>query len=365
MSEITRSPLIVQKEQELKQLQQQHKKVSDQLKKQKQKLESVKTEIVELQRKGSEVVVSKMEAMQQLIHDLVAIAQEISKSKRFTKHERNEAREFAKEFGQMDDYEEHLEQIRQAREEAFEYFKAEREQNENGEYAKFNFFEEFAVKLPEEEQRNVRKIFLRLATKFHPDKATTPRETEHFNSIMQRINQAYEQGDIATLLDIEKQYVDYSSEQFKEATELEGLLQWIDKEIKRLDDELNLLSLQLERTKLELKNIERSDVGKMRKQNQTAAKRGEDMDTMLVEMDNSLTQLMGLRDILKEFLTQEIWDNQKLEKYMRSSGMMNNQLQQAPLFDNDDTDLSPEELALLMDMLFGGEEIRPRKRRKR
>ena len=43
---------------------------------------------------------------------------------------------------------------------------------------------------------------------------------------------------------------------------------------------------------------------------------------------------------------------------------MKNQLQQ-PSFFGDDTDLSPEELALLMDMLFGGEEIRPRKRRKR
>lgn len=56
--------------------------------------------------------------------------------------------------------------------------------------------------------------------------------------------------------DIEKQYVELGGKQFKEATELEGLLQWIDKEIKRLDNELTLLTLQLRRTKLELKNIE-------------------------------------------------------------------------------------------------------------
>lgn len=364
MSEITRSPLIVQKEQTLNKLKLQHTKVNDQLKKQKQKLDKLKDEIVEVQRNGSEVLVSKMEAMQQLKNELISIVQEISKSKRFTKHERKEAKDFAAQLEYMEDFEEQLDEFNQMRNDSFEQYKAQKEQNDNNEYAKFNFFEEFTVKLPEEEQRNIRKLFLKLATKFHPDKANTPREAEHFHSIMQQINQAYEIGDFASLLDIEKQYVDYSSEQFKEAAELEGLLQWIDKEIERLDNEVNLLNLQLTRTKTELKSIELSDLGKMHKQNQNAAKRGEDIKTILVEMDAGITQLTGMRDVLKGFLIEEIWDTQKLLRYINNmAGRGNHSLQQSK---NTPSDLSPEELDMLLDMLadMGGGPP-PRKRRKR
>ena len=107
-----------------------------------------------------------------------------------------------------------------------------------------------------------------------------------------------------------------------------------------------------------------SDLGKMHKQNQNAAKRGEDIKTMLVEMDAGITQLTGLRDVLKGFLIEEIWDTQKLLRYINNmAGTGNHSLQQSQ---NTPSDLSPEELDMLLDMLSNmGDKPSSRKRKKR
>ncbi|OIP78457.1 MAG: molecular chaperone DnaJ [Oscillatoriales cyanobacterium CG2_30_44_21] len=56
-----------------------------------------------------------------------------------------------------------------------------------------------------EELKKIRQLFLRLADSFHPDKVTDPAEKEYRTEIMKEINLAYQDGDLARLLAIEKQ----------------------------------------------------------------------------------------------------------------------------------------------------------------
>ncbi len=68
------------------------------------------------------------------------------------------------------------------------------------------FFDSFQQKPDKEEQKEIRKIFVRLAARFHPDKAQSEKEAENLHELMQQINQAYQRGDIAELLQLEKKY---------------------------------------------------------------------------------------------------------------------------------------------------------------
>ena len=56
-----------------------------------------------------------------------------------------------------------------------------------------------------EELKKIRQIFLRLAEIFHPDKVIDEAEKEYCTEVMKEINLAYQNGDLAKLLEIEKQ----------------------------------------------------------------------------------------------------------------------------------------------------------------
>lgn len=60
-------------------------------------------------------------------------------------------------------------------------------------------------KLDRDELKKIRQLFLRLADSFHPDKVTDEAEKEYRTEIMKEINLAYQDGDLARLLAIEKQ----------------------------------------------------------------------------------------------------------------------------------------------------------------
>jgi hypothetical protein len=53
--------------------------------------------------------------------------------------------------------------------------------------------------------KKIRQLFLRLADSFHPDKVTDESEKKYRTEIMKEINLAYQDGDLARLLAIEKQ----------------------------------------------------------------------------------------------------------------------------------------------------------------
>ena len=60
--------------------------------------------------------------------------------------------------------------------------------------------------LDRDELKKIRQIFLRLADVFHPDKTLDDADREERTEVMKEINQAYQAGDLAKLLAIEKQH---------------------------------------------------------------------------------------------------------------------------------------------------------------
>ncbi|MCY7337755.1 MAG: J domain-containing protein, partial [Chamaesiphon sp.] len=60
--------------------------------------------------------------------------------------------------------------------------------------------------LDRDELKKIRQIFLRLADVFHPDKTLDDANREERTEVMKEINQAYQAGDLAKLLAIEKQH---------------------------------------------------------------------------------------------------------------------------------------------------------------
>nr|WP_313954975.1 J domain-containing protein [Nostoc sp. FACHB-145] len=68
-----------------------------------------------------------------------------------------------------------------------------------------------------ETQQKIRSTFLRLAEIFHPDKVKDSDKQKYYTEIMQEINIAYQEGDLARLLEIESRQqvgetIDFNSE---------------------------------------------------------------------------------------------------------------------------------------------------------
>jgi predicted nuclease with TOPRIM domain len=63
-----------------------------------------------------------------------------------------------------------------------------------------------APQVDPDELKKIRKIFLKLANVFHPDKMLDDDDREYRTEIMKEINQAYKAGDLAKLLAIEKKH---------------------------------------------------------------------------------------------------------------------------------------------------------------
>ena len=57
-----------------------------------------------------------------------------------------------------------------------------------------------------DELKKIRQIYLRLADVFHPDKVSDGQDRDYHTEVMKEINQAYQSGDLAKLLAIEKQH---------------------------------------------------------------------------------------------------------------------------------------------------------------
>ena len=114
------------------------------------------------------------------------------------------------------------------------------------------FLDEFAedtTKPDREELKKIRQLFLRLAEVFHPDKVSDEADKEFCTEVMKEINQAYQNGDLAKLLAIEKQQNlselinhDSSDDLTRQCTKVEA-------ENSFLKDQLDSLKQQLKITK--------------------------------------------------------------------------------------------------------------------
>ena len=207
--------------------------------------------------------------------------------------------------------------------------------------AKFrDMFKEFQVKPSKKEQKDIRKIFLNLSKKFHPDVAENEEQTDEFHSIMQQINEAYQSNDIQMLLEIEQLYstksIDFESEVVTVTI--------LEKEIERLEKAINFIKNQITRTSAEIKNLRKSSFGEML----TSFDRAEAAGEGLSAMNEHYEQMIDLFTAIKEGFKDSL-DRQEISPILVKM-MMDN-----PMMADDIYDDTEEEVIDILEKLIAGD----------
>ncbi len=117
-------------------------------------------------------------------------------------------------------------------------------------------FMEDIAKPDRDDLKKIRQLFLRLADRFHPDKVTDEVEKAFRTEVMKEINLAYQNGDLARLLEIEKQQ------------ELEALIDRdcsddLTRHCTKVESENSFLKEQLATLKQQLKLTKKTQQGEM------------------------------------------------------------------------------------------------------
>lgn len=170
-------------------------------------------------------------------------------------------------------------------EEARKYYQQYKEENQ----------ESFESNKNKEMSKNVRHIFLKLAEKFHPDKVTDTEMQARHTEIMKELNRAYQEGDLATLLEIEKNHqveeillADNEDEQTRKCN--------------RLEKDNGILQQQYEQLRLELKLAKNTPEGEMVKDYRRAKREGIDMLSEIIKvLEKELAELTKIRDFVLQF----------------------------------------------------------------
>jgi dimeric dUTPase (all-alpha-NTP-PPase superfamily) len=285
---ITKSPEMLVREAKIKELQNVLKKRKSVLKSLKTRLGSTKNEIEDTQRNIQSLVFDKMSKMEALRVEIGQLAVKMKANKQFSKADKKALDEIASEFLEGSIFGE-----------GFQEFQEKKRKMEEGDFdfdedfrAKFNdVFEEFKVKPKEEEQRDIRKVFIKLSRKFHPDLADNDAQAEEFHSIMQQINEAYKNNDIQILLEMEQLYLTEEFDLMSNSLTVDVLQQ----EIERLERDINFINNQVDRTSLEIKQLRDSNMGSMLSSVKKANREGEGLKEMEAEMQRGIDLLEQIK----------------------------------------------------------------------
>jgi hypothetical protein len=170
------------------------------------------------------------------------------------------------------------------------YYQQQREENNYS-------FEELETK---KTSKNIRHIFLRLAEKFHPDKVTDAETQNRHTEIMKELNRAYREGDLARLLEIEKNH--QSEEIFLAKNEDDQTRQ-----CQRLEHENEILKTQYEHLKHELRLAKNTPEGEIVKEYRKAKREGIDMIAEFIKaIEKEVEALEKIRDFVLSFKNKKI-----------------------------------------------------------
>ncbi|BBD62863.1 heat shock protein DnaJ domain-containing protein (plasmid) [Nostoc sp. HK-01] len=151
-----------------------------------------------------------------------------------------------------------------------------------------------------ETQQKIRSTFLRLAEIFHPDKAPDSETQKYHTEIMQEINKAYQEGDLARLLEIE------SCQQVGEVVDLNNEDD-LTRKCRHLEQQNQILQAQYENLKQELRLAKNTPEGEMVSSSRKAAKQGIDAVAGMVEAIESQIQAVSqIRNFVKDFQQQKL-----------------------------------------------------------
>jgi hypothetical protein len=151
-----------------------------------------------------------------------------------------------------------------------------------------------------DESRKIRQTFLRLAEIFHPDKVKDSERQMNHTEIMKEINKAYQEGDLARLLEIEKkhqvgEFIDNNSEDD------------LTRKCKTLEQQNEILITQYENLKRELRLAKNTPEGAMVSDSRKAAKLGiNTIDQMLDSIELQINLVTEIRDFVNQFKHQKI-----------------------------------------------------------
>ncbi|WP_341530381.1 J domain-containing protein [Nostoc sp. UHCC 0302] len=151
-----------------------------------------------------------------------------------------------------------------------------------------------------DDQRKIRQTFLKLAEIFHPDKARDSETQKYHTEIMKSINKAYQEGDLARLLEIERSH--QSGEVIDNNSEDD-----LTRRCRTLEQHNQILLAQYENLKQELRLTKNTPEGTMVTDSRKAAKKGIDAMAAIVEtMESQINVVSGIRDFVKDFREQKI-----------------------------------------------------------
>jgi hypothetical protein len=151
-----------------------------------------------------------------------------------------------------------------------------------------------------DESRKVRQIFLRLAEIFHPDKVKDSQTQMTNTEIMKEINKAYQEGDLARLLEIERKYevgeiIDNNSEND------------LSRKCKTIEQQNQILKNQYDKLKQELRLAKNTPEGTMVADYKKATKQGIDCIALMLETMQAQTKIVAeIRDFVWNFKEQKI-----------------------------------------------------------
>ena len=337
---ISKSPEMLQKEAAIKKLQKQLKSRKSTLKGLKTRLTNNKNEIEEVQYKSSAQVMSAMERMEALKNEIAELAKKVLKIKGLSKGDKRALQEMAEAFEQDDMLGEEYR--------AYQQKKAEHLENgfsfeEDAKAKMRDLFEGLQVKPDEQEQKDIRKIFVKLSNKFHPDRARTEKETKEFHEMQQKLNHAYQNGDIQTLLEMERLLL---TEEIDISDPKAYTVDVLQQAIERLEKELSFIDNQILRVRQEIKNLKNSDLGGMLTDLRKAKREGYGIDQSIEEMEEGIKMFTDIRDALKDSV--ELGKvSPKFMQLMMGSGPMG--------FFSDGTEMSPQDMMETLAEMIGGD----------
>jgi hypothetical protein len=158
-----------------------------------------------------------------------------------------------------------------------------------------------------EDSRKIRQTFLKLAEIFHPDKVQDVETHKSHTEIMKEINKAYQEGDLAKLLEIERQHqlgenIDNNNEDD------------LTRRCKNLEQQNEILENQYEKLKRELRLAKNTPEGAMVSDFRKAKKQGIDaIELMLQSLESQMEVIVDIRDFVQSFKEKKISIKEFLE----------------------------------------------------
>lgn len=151
-----------------------------------------------------------------------------------------------------------------------------------------------------DEQKKIRQIFLRLAEVFHPDKVSNDADCDYYTEVMKEINQAYQAGDLAKLLAIEKQHqmgetIDRNSEDD------------LTRRCARIEQENEFLNSQFTNLKQELRDVKNTPQGSIVGEYKKLTKIGMDpIGEMVAETEAQIETITEIYQFVADFRDKKI-----------------------------------------------------------